>query len=274
MSNKVEQFLNANFGEVRATKDDKGVIWFVAKDIAKVLKYITTQKVTDKVHDESIIKLSKSQLPNLGNWGQTGGKDVVLINESGLYQVVFSITKKDTERYNLSKDFNLWITNEVIPTIRQTGAYIEENREQEVVDKYFYGLSDELKLQVFKELQNNNEKLKVKAGKFDKFLSTDSSYTFTEVAKLLSTKAKEDYGSDLTIGRNKLTEYLRNKGVLSKTKTSKSYTNLPNQKYESYFDVVVRDVNSEINKAQCRVKSNGVEFIYDMLILDEFQLEA
>jgi len=266
MSNKVEQFLNANFGEVGAIKDDKGIIWFVASDISKVLKYTSTQKVTDKVDDED---------KDYRTWVTLGGEQkITFINEGGLYQVIASITKKDINRYTLARDFKRWLTNEVIPTIRQTGAYIEENREQEVVDKYFYGLSDELKLQVFKELQNNNEKLKVKAGKFDKFLSTDSSYTFTEVAKLLSTKAKEDYGSDLTIGRNKLTEYLRNKGVLSKTKTSKSYTNLPNQKYESYFDVVVRDVNSEINKAQCRVKSNGVEFIYDMLILDEFQLEA
>lgn len=266
MSNKVEQFLNDNFGEVGAIKDDKGIIWFIASDISKVLGYRMASDMT-RVLDED--EKDTQTIRTLG-----GEQKMNVINESGLYSVILSITKRNKERYELSREFKKWITSEIIPTLRETGAYIEKDREQEVVDKYFYGLSDELKLQVFKELQSNNEKLKVKAGKFDKFLSTDSSYTFTEVAKLLSTKANEDYGNDLKIGRNKLTEYLRDKGILSKTKHGNSYSNLPNQKYESYFHVVVRGVNSEINKPQCRVNSNGVEFIYDMLILDEFKLEA
>lgn len=271
MTNKVEQFLSDKFGEVRALKQDN-TIWFVAKDVADVLGYVTTQKVTDKVDDYDVIKMSKTQLPNLGNWGQTGGKDVVLINEGGFYQVVASITKKDKERYELAREFKRWITNEVIPTIRETGAYVENGREQEVVDKYFYGLSDELKLQVFKELQTNNEKLQVKANKFDKFLDTDSTYTFTEVAKMISTKANEEYSNEFKISNQRLTKYLREKGILSKSKSSNTYTNLPNQNFEDYFDVVSRQVNDDFSKSQTRVKSNGVEFIYDELVLDGFEL--
>ncbi|UUV25920.1 MULTISPECIES: BRO family protein [Lysinibacillus] len=271
MTNKIEQFLSEKFGEVRAIKENK-IIWFVAKDVSQVLKYTTTQKVTDKVDDDDIVKIPRSNLPNLGNLNTKGGNHVTFINEGGLYQVVGSITKKDAERYTLSREFKRWITNEVIPTLRETGAYIEKDREQEVVDKYFYGLSDELKLQVFKELQNNNEKLKVKADKHDKFLNIDSTYNFVEVSKMLSTKADEEYGNKFKISGIALTKYLREKGILSKTKSGKSYTNLPNQPYEEYFDVVSRNVNDDFSKSQTRVKSSGIDMIYEELVLDGFQL--
>lgn len=271
MVNKIEQFLNDKFGEVRASKIN-GVIWFVAGDVAKSLNYANVNKVTDKVDDDDVISISKSQLTNFGSWEQTGGRDVLLINEGGLYQTVLSVTKKDIERYKKSREFKKWIANEVIPTLRETGAYIEEKREQEVVDKYFYGLSDELKLQVFKELQNNNEKLKVKADKHDKFLNIDSTYNFVEVSKMLSTKADEEYGNKFKISGIALTKYLREKGILSKTKSGKSYTNLPNQPYEEYFDVVSRNVNDDFSKSQTRVKSSGIDMIYEELVLDGFQL--
>lgn len=272
MSNKVQEFLNERFGEVRALKESE-IIWFVAKDIATTLNYATTQKVTQKVDDEDIISMSKSQLTNLGNWEQTGGKDVLLINEGGLYQVIASVTKKDTERYNFSRDFKRWITNEVIPTIRNTGGYVEDEREEEFVSKYFPSFSEEVKLSMVQDLLKSNKELKTKAGKWDKFLGTDSTYTFTDVSKLISTMSNEEK-SDIEISSSKLTEFLRDSGILCKTKTPDkikdgkvkkgSYKNLPNKEYEEYFDVISVKANG-FNKVQTRVKSKGVEFIYETL---------
>lgn len=264
MVNKIEQFLNEKFGEVRAVTIDK-VIWFVAQDVANILGYGLTTDMTRNLEDD---EKGMQTLHTLG-----GNQNLTAINESGLYSIVLSITKRNKERYGLSREFKRWITNEVIPTLRETGAYIEKDREQEVVDKYFYGLSDDLKLQVFKELQSNNEKLKVKAVKHDKFLDTDSTYTFEEVAKMLSTQANEEYGLDVKVSKISLPKYLREKGILSKNKSGKSYTNLPNQDFEQYFDVVSRNVNDEFSKPQTRVKSMGIDFIYDELVLDEFQLK-
>ncbi len=267
--NKIEQFLSEKFGEVRAIKID-GVLYFVALDVSKALNYANVNKVTDKIDNEDILRIPKSQLTNLGSWEQTGGRDVLLMNEGGLYQTIASITKKDMERYDSSREFKRWITNEVIPTIRETGAYVEEEREEEVIDKYFSGFSDDLKLAMFKELKKNNEELKVKAGNWDKFLDTNSTYTFTDVAKMISTKANEDVENSIQISNQALTKYLREKGILSKNKSGKSYTNKPNQDYEKYFDVVSVKATDEINKTQTRVKSNGIEFIYSILIEDGF----
>ena len=65
MSNKVQEFLNENFGQVRVMEVNN-VLWFVAKDMAISLKYSTTQKVTDKVDDDDIISLPKKPINQLG----------------------------------------------------------------------------------------------------------------------------------------------------------------------------------------------------------------
>lgn len=252
--NRIEEFISEVFGEVRANNED-GILIFVASDVAKVLKYSTTQKVTDKVDDED---------KGYRTWLTLGGEQkLAVINESGLYQVIASITKKDIDRYSLSRDFKRWITGEVIPTLRQTGAYIEEDREEEMIDKYFPNMSEETKLMMYKDVRKANKRLQVKADKWDKFIDKDSTYSFTEASKLISTMGKEEQ-SDVKISGVKLTAYLRDKGILSKAKTKKGYKNLPNKEFEDKFNVV--SVNTgNFETTQTRVKPSGVEYIYELL---------
>ena len=259
MSNKVQEFLNENFGQVRGINIE-GVLWFVAKDIADNLKYSETNAMTKRIDEEDITKIASDKLEGANNMA----REFTLINEGALYQVIMSITKKDIDRYNMAREFKRWITNEVIPTLRNTGAYIEEEREEEVVEKYFSGLSEETKKAMVIDLMKNNKKLQVKADKWDRFLETDGTYTFTETCKLISTMAKEE-SSDIKISATKLTEFLREKGILSKNKSGKKYTNVPNKDYEDKFNVSSVKTNGGFNTIQTKVKSTGVEFIYDLL---------
>ena len=255
MSNKVQEFLNENFGQVRVIEVNN-VLWFVADDVAKSLDYeIATNMTRNLDEDEKDIQT----LNTLG-----GEQKCLIINESGLYNAVLSITKRNKERYKKARMFKKWITSEVIPTIRNTGAYIEEEREEEVVEKYFSGLSEETKKAMVIDLMKNNKKLQVKADKWDRFLETDGTYTFTETCKLISTMAKEE-SSDIKISATKLTEFLREKGILSKNKNGKKYTNVPNKDYEDKFNVSSVKTNGGFNTIQTKVKSTGVEFIYDLL---------
>ena len=263
MTNKIEQFLSEKFGEVGAVKINN-VIWFVASDVAKVLGYRMASDMTRNLEDD---EKDTQTMRTLG-----GEQEVSIISESGLYSAVLSITKRNKERYELSREFKRWITNEVIPTIRETGGYVENNREEEFAYNYFSGLSDNLKFEIVKELKNNNEKLQVKATKFDQFLDTDSTYSFEEVAKMLSTKAEEEYGLKIKLTKVSLPKYLREKGILSKAKSGNSYKNLPNQQFEQYFDVISRKVLGTFEKVQTRVKACGINFIYDELVLDGFKL--
>lgn len=48
-------------------------------------------------------------------------QQVSTVNESGLYDVIFQSRKPEAKR------FRRWVTNEVLPAIRKTGAYISDS---------------------------------------------------------------------------------------------------------------------------------------------------
>ena len=98
-------FKNEEFGQVR-TAQINGQTMFVASDVCKVLDIKNVSQAVKKLdHDE------RSML-NIGRQG-----NVHVINEYGLYELIL-VSKKPQ-----AKAFKRWITHEVIPQIRQTGAY-------------------------------------------------------------------------------------------------------------------------------------------------------
>ena len=94
MNNNVEKFLNEVFGEVRVIKEGNE-IWFCASDVANILNYSSTRKLTDKIDDEDIFEISKSQLSSYEGWftNQTGGQPVKFINKSGCWSGINSCRK-------------------------------------------------------------------------------------------------------------------------------------------------------------------------------------
>lgn len=105
--NKIEQFLNDKFGEVRAIKID-GVLYYAVLDIAKCLNYSTVQKVTYKLNVEDIIRIPKSQLMDF-NSSQTGGHGVTFINTNGLHKTLSSTRKINKSKKN---EIYKWLTTE------------------------------------------------------------------------------------------------------------------------------------------------------------------
>jgi len=118
-----------------------------------------------------------------------------------------------------------------------------------------------------KQLEEQIEKQKPMVEKYGVFMQSDKLFTFTKVAKYISTRAeKEDV--NLKISPQKLTEKLRNKGVLSKNKSGDKYTNLPNKYYEQYFNVGnvrVTNNNADFHTTSTKVKPEGIDFIYNLL---------
>lgn len=79
--NLIVAFAHEQFGDIRCVLID-GVPWFIAKDVAVALGYANSQKaVRDHVDDEDK-KVNESF--TLGR-----GSAPVLINESGLYVLIF-----------------------------------------------------------------------------------------------------------------------------------------------------------------------------------------
>ena len=107
--NELQIFNSEEFGEIRTVTIDNEP-WFVGKDVATALGYKNTADAIGK-HIDTDDKLT-SQIAIAGQ-----RRDVVVINESGLYALIFG-SKLDS-----AKRFKHWETSEVFPTIRKTGSY-------------------------------------------------------------------------------------------------------------------------------------------------------
>lgn len=103
------KFENELFGELRAISKE-GQPWFVGKDVAESLGYKNSRDaIRNHVHEDD---KGVEKLDTLG-----GNQEVTIINESGLYALIFG------SRLKSAKQFKRWVTSEILPSIRQTGAY-------------------------------------------------------------------------------------------------------------------------------------------------------
>jgi prophage antirepressor-like protein len=111
--NKLAVFTNPDFGEVR-TLEINGEPWFVLADVCKALELSNPTIVANRIDEDERAKF------DLGRQGNT-----TIINESGLYSVILRSDKPQ------AKPFRKWVTSEVLPSIRKTGAYtVNTNAEQ------------------------------------------------------------------------------------------------------------------------------------------------
>ena len=111
--NQIQIFNNTEFGEIR-TMEINGEPWFVGKDVATALGYTNASKALND-HVDSEDKLNNETLSSLG---QRGGW---LINESGMYSLILG------SKLDGAKRFKRWVTSEVLPSIRKSGAYATDS---------------------------------------------------------------------------------------------------------------------------------------------------
>lgn len=107
--NEIQVFNNPEFGQLRTVMIDN-VPWAVGKDVADALGYTNSRKaLSDHVDDED--RNTVTIRDGIGNPNR------VVINESGLYSLILS------SKLPSAKRFKRWVTSEVLPAIRATGAY-------------------------------------------------------------------------------------------------------------------------------------------------------
>ena len=110
---QLQTFQNLEFGEIRSMTIN-GEPWFVGKDVATALGYTNASKALND-HVDSEDKLNNETLSSLG---QRGGW---LINESGMYSLILG------SKLDGAKRFKRWVTSEVLPSIRKSGAYATDS---------------------------------------------------------------------------------------------------------------------------------------------------
>lgn len=111
---EIKLFTNKEFGEIRTMNIDEEP-WFVGKDVAEALGYSNASKAvsTHVGEEDRILKVIEADSQN-GNVVKT---QTALINESGLYALIFG------SKLESAKRFKHWVTSEVLPAIRKTGSY-------------------------------------------------------------------------------------------------------------------------------------------------------
>lgn len=94
---------------VRVITDDAGAPWFVAADVCAALGISRTDDGVSRLDDDE---------KGTGSIRTPGGdQQMTTVNESGLYSLVLGSRKPEAKR------FKKWVTSEVLPAIRKTGAY-------------------------------------------------------------------------------------------------------------------------------------------------------
>lgn len=211
MNNEIQQFYFNN-AALRTLTDEAGEPWFVAKDACDILG-IDTNHLREALDDDEITNLRNSEV-----WNQPG-RAPLIISEPGLYKLIMRSRKPE------AKEFQRWVTHEVLPQIRKTGGYIpasETDDDMTILAKAVMigqRTMEEQKRRIA-EQQSRIVELEPKALFADAVAASDGTCLVGELAKMLRQNG-------LNIGQNRLFQLLRDDGFFGK---SGSNRNVPTQK--------------------------------------------
>ncbi|OJV45481.1 MAG: hypothetical protein BGO28_05140 [Alphaproteobacteria bacterium 43-37] len=159
---------------VRIALDDKGEPWFVAADVCRILNL--------QDHKSALRPLEEDERGVKTFLSHGGPQKYSIINESGLYWLIFRSTKPDAKR------FRIWVTNEVLPSIRKTGSYSVHNKipdftkipetYEELMFHHQYVVGACIKL------QKENEVIKPKALFYDNYKDVKGNHPLRALGKL------------------------------------------------------------------------------------------
>lgn len=180
MNTEIQTF-NFNTATLRTLTDETGEPWFVAKDVCDILGLGTEHLRRDLDEDEA------TEATNLPNWqvGTNGGRTPLILSEPGLYKLIMRSRKPE------AKEFQRWVTHEVLPSIRRTGGYIptsESDSDETIMAKALLIAQKtlDLKNQQLRAKDMRIMELEPKAQAFDTFTNVEDRLLIRDAAKILS----------------------------------------------------------------------------------------
>lgn len=247
-------FEHEQFGKVRMILID-GEPWFVGKDVAAALGYgdgnekskALTNALADHVDAEDKKLLSyndfkryqNGDLKNISHYG------AIVINESGVYSLVFSSRLPD------AKQFSRWVRTEVLPSIRKTGSYSANNAYSLPKDypSALRALADEVE-----KTQGLLQKIERDAPKVafaNNIHDMNDNITVEQFSKQTHDRFK--------LGRNKMFQKLREMKILK-------HDNFPYQNLieSGYLKVIEREINNHAIH-QTVITGKGQLWLYQRL---------
>lgn len=192
MNNEIQRF-DFRGASLRTLTDEAGEPWFVLKDCMSILD-LGNPTETVKMFDKDEFSTTEV-IDSIGRRQQT-----YIISEPGLYRLVMKSRKPE------AKEFQRWVTHEVLPQIRRTGGYIPTSAADDdmtiLAKAVMIGqrTMEEQKQRIAAQ-QSRIDELQPKASAWDNFVDIPDALSVRDSAKLLS-----DLGRP--VGQTKLFEWL------------------------------------------------------------------
>ena len=224
--NNLEIFKNSNFGEVRTIVENDEIL-FCAIDVARALGYKNTR--------DAIQKHCKRGVSRNTTHPQSPDKtiEMIFIPESDVYRLIIKSKLPQAE------EFEIWVFEEVIPSIRKHGGYLTPQAIEEAL------VNPDTLIQlatILKEEKEKNEtltlvnkqqeqiinELQPKATYYDLILQCKDLLSITQIAK--------DYGRggawlNKTLNQLGIQYKLRDTWLLYSKYADKGYTGSKTQNY-------------------------------------------
>ncbi|HFE1900004.1 TPA: phage antirepressor [Staphylococcus aureus] len=230
-----------------------GEPYFVGNDVAQILGYEDYRgAINKKVDTEDKLR---SQIDHAGQ-----KRSVTLINESGLYSLIFS------SKLESAKRFKRWVTSDVLPAIRKHGIYATDNVIEQTLKDPDYIITVLTEYKKEKEqnllLQQEIGELKPKADYVDEILKSTGTLATTQIAADYGISAQK---LNKLLHEARLQRKVNKQWVLYSEHMGKSYT-------ESDTIPIVRSDGREDTVLQTRWTQKGRLKIHE--IMTEFGYEA
>ena len=110
--NDLQIFKSDKFGEIRTLEDESGKVLFCGSDVAKALGYTNPNKAIND-HCRAI---TKRYTPISGKM-----QEINFIPEGDVYRLITH------SKLPAAQQFESWVFDEVIPSIRRNGAYMTDS---------------------------------------------------------------------------------------------------------------------------------------------------
>lgn len=177
MNTEVQTF-NFKAASLRILTDENDDPWFAGQDVCNILA-TGTNHLREYLDEDEITNVRSTDI------GQNGGKAPVFISEPGLYKLIMRSRKPG------AKEFQRWVTHEVLPSIRKTGGYIpaaEANSDEDILAEavLIAQRTIELKNQQIQAKDTQIKALEPKAKALDDFTNIEDRLLVRDAAKVLS----------------------------------------------------------------------------------------
>jgi anti-repressor protein len=215
MNNEIRKF-DFRGASLRTLTDEAGEPWFVAKDACDILGMSNPSMAVTALDKDEVAQIDPKDY--LGSENRSN-QAVNIVSEPGLYKLIMRSRKPE------AKEFQRWVTHEVLPQIRRTGGYIptsESDSDEDIMARAVLVAQKTIERKN-QQLQAKDAQIKVlepKARFADAVAASDGTCLVGELAKML-----RQNGMD--IGQNRLFRLLQADGYLGK---SGSNRNVPTQR--------------------------------------------